>query len=208
MNQDRHRLFHVLSGLCGIIGVFVPMTMITIAVQHSPWFRWDTNPLSDIGIHPEAALFNGALILGGLLFIVFTLGLRDLLGKRRWWNAATISLGFGSVFLILIGIFTENQLLLHTICAYGYFILAPVSILFFAQGTQEILLRRASLLFGILALLGILVVPFVLLPFNVGFAVPELIETTLLELWVLILAVYLLRNQTPLPRTPDSSREA
>ena len=182
------------GGICGIIGIIVPMIMIMTAVQLSPWFSWQTNVLSDLGVHDVSLLFNSALILGGILTIVFSLGLRSLLEKKPINTMAIISILLGAICLILIGIFTLSQPLIHTIVAYGYFTLMPIGLILIAIGTQKTMLRWFSLAIGIASLLAIYILPSILTILSIGFGVPELIETTLLEIWVLVVAIILIRT--------------
>jgi hypothetical membrane protein len=199
-HHDR-RALRLISGLSGIIGVILPTLMVFLALQQSPWFQWNVNPLSDIGVHNAAPLFNGSLILGGSLFLIFALTLHSVLTKGRWSNAATICLSLGSISLILIGVFTLNDPILHVIFANGFFILPPIGFLLFGYGTQDTLFRRFSLLAGAAALLAIYLSPILLTSINLGFAIPELLETIIMELWVLVLSIQLLRNHLPTMRT-------
>ncbi len=54
------------GGVSGIIGPVVALIMVFAAVLVSPWFRWDTNALSDLGVSDAALIFNSALIIGGV----------------------------------------------------------------------------------------------------------------------------------------------
>jgi hypothetical membrane protein len=184
----------LISGLSGIIGIVLPMAMIMTAVQISHWFSWQTNVLSDLGVHDVAPIFNSALILGGILTFIFILGLRLLLIKKAINTIAVIIMLIGAVCLVLIGIFTLDEPLIHTIVAYGYFTLMPIGLILVGIGTQKTGLRWFSLIIGAFSLIAIYLLPMLLTMLSLGFGVPELIETTLLEVWVIILAVILLRS--------------
>jgi hypothetical membrane protein len=46
--QDRMLLR--LGGLCGILGSVLSLVMVFAATVISPWFRWDTHALSELGV--------------------------------------------------------------------------------------------------------------------------------------------------------------
>lgn len=190
-----HSRVRQICGLSGIIGIILPMVMIMTAIQRSPWFSWNTNVLSDLGTHDVSLVFNSAMILAGILSFIFIIGLRDILHEGIFNTAAVISLFAGSICLILIGIFTLNTPLIHTIVAYGYFTLIPVGILLLAVTYPHKAFRWLSLIIGLAALLVIYGLPLGLTALSLGFGVPELVETTLLELWVIIAAIMLLRHR-------------
>ena len=51
------------SGLCGIVGSILTLVMVFAATIISPWFRWDTNALSEMGVGEVSLLFNSAMII-------------------------------------------------------------------------------------------------------------------------------------------------
>ena len=191
------RRIQIIGGLCGIVGIILPMGMILAAVQLSPWFNWRTNVLSDLGVHDVSTLFNSGIILGGILSIIFIFGLRSLLTKGSLINGGIACLLLGSISLILIGIFTLNDPLIHAMVAYVYFTLTPVGILLIAFRNQNTRLKWFSVIIGCTALLSIYIIPLALTPFSLGFAIPELLETSILEIWVVILSVILIRGHIP-----------
>ena len=62
----------------------MPLMMILASTVLEESFSWNKNALSDIGVSPQALLFNSALVVGGLLNLLFIFGLRNYLGKTRW----------------------------------------------------------------------------------------------------------------------------
>ena len=194
-SSPAHRRLQLTGGLCGIIGIILPMGMIFVAIQRSPWFDWRTNVLSDLGVHNTAPLFNSAMILGGILTLVFVFGLRSFLSKTKLTTSGIACLLLGSISLIFIGIFTLAIPVIHAIVAYSYFTLTPLGMLLIAFGERTVRLRWFSVIVGCSALLAIYLIPFALTPFSLGFGIPELLETSMLEIWVIILSVMLLRGQ-------------
>jgi hypothetical protein len=71
------------AGVCGILGSVLPLIMILSATLLSSWFRWDKNALSELGVGEQALLFNSAILLGGLLNLLFALGLRQYFWQKE-----------------------------------------------------------------------------------------------------------------------------
>lgn len=183
------------GGLCGIAGSVLTLVMVFAATEYSPWFRWDTNALSELGVGEVSFLFNSAVIIGGALNFIFALGVRKYLfgGRLALIGAALIMLG--SVSMFLVGIFTIAYPIAHAIVALGYFVLAPIGFILIGLGTRIPRIRMPSLVTGMAALMAILVLPiiFLVIPFKVGFAVPEMIEALIIAAWIVFMGVKLLR---------------
>jgi hypothetical membrane protein len=182
------------AGLCGIIGSVLPVTMVVAGTFLSSWFRWDLNALSELGVGEEALLFNSAMLIGGVLNFLFDIGLhRYFKGKQA--RTGAISLMLSSVFLALSGVFTVDSLLLHVLVALGYFMLAPAGFIIIGYRTPDTVVKKLSIACGVAALAAILILPviFHVAPFNVGFAVPELIEALIILVWTVFISTKLLR---------------
>jgi hypothetical membrane protein len=182
------------AGLCGIIGSVLPVTMVVAGTFLSSWFRWDVNALSELGVGEEALLFNSAMLIGGVLNFLFDIGVyRYFKGKQA--RTGAISLMLSSMFLALSGVFTVDSLLLHVLVALGYFMLAPAGFIIIGYRTPDTVVKKLSIACGIAALAAILILPviFYVAPFNVGFAVPELIEALIILVWTVFISTKLLR---------------
>jgi len=70
------------AGLCGVIVPVVAFSCIFIAISLSPWFSWTENALSDLGVGGAAWVFNSGLMVGGILTMVFAVGLWAAFRKR------------------------------------------------------------------------------------------------------------------------------
>lgn len=191
-----------LSGLCGIVGSILTLAMVFVATIISPWFRWDTNALSEMGIGEVSLIFNSAMIIGGFFNFLFALGIREKLGVEglRKYGVALIMLG--SVSLALVGVFTVSYPILHGIVALGTFILPPTGFILIGFSSKQSTMKKFSIITGIAALMTILILPLILLilPFNVGFAVPEIIEGLIVAAWIITMGIKLLKypHKTPL----------
>ena len=191
----RNRALIRLCGLCGIFGSVLALVMVFAATVFSPWFRWELNALSELGVGEVSLLFNSAAIVGGVLNLIFALGLRKYLFGRRLIEIGVALIMLSSVCLVLIGIFTIEHHNAHAIVSLGYFVLAPVGFILIGFGTKRDTIRTLSIATGIVALVAILMLPIIFLvtPFEVGFAVPEMIEALVLAAWVVFVGVKLLR---------------
>jgi hypothetical membrane protein len=154
------------------------------------WFGWTTHALSDLGHvkEPTAPLFNGGLIVAGVLGVAFC---------WRVWRAATNAwhrlgaalMALGLVNSALVGVFPLPKDL-HGVVALAYFVLFTLGL--FAHGSGDALTdgRAArgvrSIWYGVAhvaawVLLG-------LVPFD-GIALPELVGA--LGLWAWTVQLYL-----------------
>ena len=163
-------------------------------------FSWNKNALSDIGVSQTAWLFNIALIIGGLLNLLFAFGLRNYLGKIRWLKIGVSLLIVSSISLALVGVFTENYSIIHALVALGYLLLAPVAIICIGQEVKSKKFGKVSLTLGIIALLAIFGLPVITFVVNlqIGFAVPEFAESLLLSIWTFWVSINLLQRNRKL----------
>ncbi len=195
-----------LSGLCGIVGSVLTLAMVFVATIISPWFRWDTNALSEMGVGEVSLIFNSAMIIGGFFNFLFALGIREKLGVEGLRKHGVALIMLGSVSLALVGIFTVSYPILHGIVALGTFILPPIGFILIGFSSKQSTMKKFSIITGIAALMTILILPFILLilPFNVGFAVPEIIEGLIVAAWIITMGIKLLKypHKTP-PGTND-----
>ena len=189
-----------ISGISGIITSTLPLIMIFASTMLEKSFSWNKNALSDIGVSQTAWLFNIALIIGGLLNLLFAFGLRNYLGKIRWLKIGVSLLIVSSISLALVGVFTENYSIIHALVALGYLLLAPVAIICIGQEVKSKKFGKASLTLGIIALLAIFGLPVITFVVNlqIGFAVPEFAESLLLSIWTFWVSINLLQRNRKL----------
>ncbi len=184
-----------LGGLCGIAGSVLSILMVYAATAISPWFRWATNALSELGVGEVSLIFNSAVITGGILNFFFALGIREYLAGGRLVRVGVALIMLGSASLALVGVFTVAYPVLHGIVALGEFVLAPVGFILIGFSAKERAVKKLSITAGIAALTAILILPviFLALPFTVGFAVPEMIEALIVATWIIFMGTKLLR---------------
>ncbi|MFW9806180.1 MAG: DUF998 domain-containing protein [Candidatus Thorarchaeota archaeon] len=181
-------------GILGVLGPFVALVSIAVAILLSPWFKWEENALSDLGNYdrgiPAAIVFNIGLVLTGVLLLIFTLyfirTITDLPTK-----IGSLPFIIALFFLIAIGVFSENAGVIHFYVSVGFFASFPFAMWF--VGLALLRFRK----FWWFSLISILL-PFFsiymwtsyygdLFPFWTGNAIPEI--TTALTgigwLWII-----------------------
>jgi len=117
-----------IGGLCGIAAPIITIALIMLAIYLSPWFSWTDNALSDLGVREAAAIFNSSLIIGGLLALVFALGLREILKEHWLENVGTALFILDAILLCCIGVFPESAGRIHLYVSVAFFLLLPASL--------------------------------------------------------------------------------
>lgn len=128
--------------------------------------------------------------------MLFAVGLlQSSLTQKKLAIIGAVLIGFGSICQALIGVFTINYPTYHGIVALGYFMLVPIGIFLIGKETQQKAIKTLSFTCGIAALFAILVLPimFSYLPFSIGFAVPELIESLTIACWTIPISIKLIK---------------
>lgn len=170
---------------CGPAAIGVSAVGILLATVLAPWFSWTGNALSDLGAAgaSTALLFNGTLIVTGILGIPFALYLyasqRDHV--RR---IGAVVFGLATVALALIGVFPLPSPT-HAPVAIAFFLLFTVAIAVdgvgaFRQGRRVD--GALSVTLAAVHVLGWVVARTIALE---GIALPELLGTIVLWIWIL-----------------------
>jgi len=114
------------------------LVLYMIAMSLDSTYVFCKNYLSDLGVSKGAWAFNAALILTGLLLIPFSvLGLGPALGDTMWGMISKIMLVIAALFLVSIGIFTEDAGDIHGVVSYGFFLTMLVAFVFVAQALHK-----------------------------------------------------------------------
>jgi len=118
-----------ITRIAGICGIFIPIVIFAclgLSIVSSPWFSWTQHALSDLGIQQNTAgVFNYGLILGGILALIFSLGLIQILTNK----IGAYLLAFSSLALIGIGVFPETIFVLHFFTSASFFVLLTIALL-------------------------------------------------------------------------------
>jgi hypothetical membrane protein len=158
-------------------------------------FSWNKDALSDIGVSQLSWLFNSALVVGGLLNLLFAFGLRNYLSKTIWLKIGVSLIIVSSISLSLVGVFTEDYSIIHGLVALGYLLLAPLGLICIGWEEKSHQIGKVSLVLGITALLAILGLPIITFAakLQIGFAVPEFMESLVLSIWTFWVSLKLIR---------------
>ena len=197
MSQQSNRNLKLIrvAGISGIIGSTLPLIMVFASTVLEKTFSWNKNALSDIGVSQLSWLFNSALIVGGLLNLLFAFGLRSYLGKARWLKLGVWLFIASSISLALVGVFTENFSIIHGVVSLGYLLLAPLGLIFIGLEEKSQRIGKVSFVLGVLDLSSLIILPVVVFGLNleIGFAVPEFLVALLLSIWAFYVSTKLLR---------------
>lgn len=161
--------------ISGYILVFLPF-IFTIAllfvISQNPWFSLTDNALSDMGsIHnPKGYLFNGLLIITGVLTIVASI--------VPFREGRTLLLPLSGVLLTLVGIFPEETAP-HGPAAFFFYVTALADVFIGGLKRRKYVWSAASVITWALMLLSG--------RFVKGLAVPELIGAFTIFAWLVTL---------------------
>ena len=141
------------AGICGVLLPFVVFATLGFSIALSPWFTWTQHAISDLGIQQNTAMiFNNGIILGGILTLIFSLGLIKILSKK----IGAYLLFLSAVALIGIGLFPETIFTLHFLTSASFFILLAIALLLIGltskQNTFERRMGSLALIFAFVAI--------------------------------------------------------
>lgn len=125
------------GNLIGFIGSIIPFFTIAISISIQPGFSWADNPLSDLGSWfrtdlgelqvVSAVLFNGGLIITGLMVLYFIIWLIKQIEDTPSKVALSI-FACTAILLAGIGIFSEDYHLGHILTALPFFLSIPIAL--------------------------------------------------------------------------------
>src|SRR5665647_184835 len=195
--SNRNSILIRLAGISGIISSTLPLIMIFASTILDKSFSWNKDALSDIGVSQLSWLFNSALVVGGLLNLMFAFGLRNYLNKVRGLKIGVSLIIVSSISLSLVGVFTENYSIIHALVALGYLLLTPLGLICIGWGDKNYQIGKVSFVLGLTSLFAILGLPIItfVAKLQVGFAVPEFLESLVLSIWTFWVSLKLIRNK-------------
>jgi len=175
------------AGICGVLTPIIVLTSILLAIYYSPWFSWTENALSDLGVQGIAAiLFNPSLIVGGILTIIFAIGLREFLLNKTLGRIGTLVLILDAAMLCAIGIFPETAGVIHRYVSVAFFVLLPISLFLIGVAMMQEPSERKLGLFTIIA--GIAAATVWMLQWRAA-AIPEIIAVFAASVWSMVLGI-------------------
>lgn len=151
--------------LFGLAGAIVMCLCIVVSAavytgkrgeRYSPWNHF-ISELGEQGVSKAAAVFNIGLILGGMLFVPFVIGLACTI-NNTWAFMAGLMGAWAGVSVLLVGVFPMNNLTPHIRAAMSYFRSGLLAVLLFSlaiflQPADARPVPLAANLFGLLAVI-------------------------------------------------------
>lgn len=186
----------------GVAAVVVTIGSILVATGISPAFAWQANALSDLGVTTTeagtvatATVFNGGLILGGLLGLLFA-GVLYRQGRHLWDQAVAGLFGLALALLALVGLFPMGTRL-HLPVAGGFYLLLSLTLWADAVVAARTRNRRWATISGVAGTvnaLGWVVWSVTARVFQEGLALPEFVGALALGAWVCARSLALARR--------------
>ncbi len=189
-----------LAGWCGILAPLVALSTTFASIAMSPWFSWQDNGLSALGVGPRSTLFNAGLFCGGVLYAAFAIGL--IRWQRSRSGLAKIAGGMlvvGALGLALAGIFPDNTGGIHDLVSATYFLATVLAYVLWGMAwlrSGEKVTGILSVAAGVTALLALILAPHQ----RLAIAVPSILAATIMNSWIFALAVKMLVE----PKSPPS----
>ncbi len=178
-----------IAGVCGVLTPIIVLTSILLAIHYSPWFNWTENALSDLGVQGTAAiLFNSSLVVGGVLTVIFAIGLREILLNKTLGRIGTLIFILDGAILSAIGIFPETAGDIHLYVSVAFFMLLPMSLFLNGVAMMQEPSERKLGLFTVIA--GI-VAATIWMPTWSAVAIPEIIAALAASVWSIVLGIKL-----------------
>ncbi|MDW5562730.1 MAG: DUF998 domain-containing protein [Methanomassiliicoccus sp.] len=154
------------GAISGIIGsVAFAALWMAAAYQDGDWVLGGMT-LSELGDRSRsgAMLFNGGVIIAGVMSLLFAVGLYRLLSTSKLGKLGAGTLGLASVFLIGIGLFPIDTGSPHTTASLGFFVLggAAMALLIVPVWRSHVLNRGGGALTAIVlltAIAGVMTLP-------------------------------------------------
>jgi len=190
-----------IAGVCGIISQLVGLTALLVAaISNSPWFSWTEEHISAFGVEGSVEmLFNGGLILAGILGIIFAIGLGWCLLSGRLGQLAMGSLILASLAVFAMGAFPRTWDFMHGASATVFFVCITLALLLIGV----VAITASQMAWGLLSITAAaLVAAFLLIPGPLaGGAITQLLACVPWSLWTIAFGVMLLVNPISLERS-------
>jgi len=179
-----------LFGWFGIITPILGFSMIFIAISTAPWFSWEMNALSDLGVEGlTGALFNGGLMMTASVMAVFSLGIRELGKGDRLGKIGFLLLLWACIFLVAIGFWPETAGSIHLEVSIAFFVTLPLAMIVNAAS----LIRRGYRALGALGIVAGAVTMMIWALNWDGVAIPEAVAAGSAGVWTIVMGAWMTR---------------
>lgn len=175
-----------LARLSGHLGPIVTLGGILLAIVVSDSFSWSESALSDLGVAASTALlFNGGLVVGGLLGLPYAYALWDD-GPGGVGRLTPLLFALAMTTMGLVGVFVSGHPL-HYPAALSFYLLVSATLVLDGLARRSTQEGRVAALLGVAHLVG-WVVWTAGVRFGTGLAVPETVGALVFVVWVLRLS--------------------
>jgi hypothetical membrane protein len=182
-------------GLLAIVGPAVALSAIAVSILLSPWFSFTDNALSDLGVRDVAPIFNFGLIFCGLLCSIFIASLFIKIAKPSLENLGVLFLLAACVFLICIGVFTEDFDNLHYSVSVGFFVTLLLSALILGFAWSA---KKETRPLGIIGLIVVLIgIAGWSVSWGDGVAILELLSAVPACVWLFAIGLWSFKERHP-----------
>lgn len=194
------------TALVGFLAPLVALICIFVAIAISPDFLWTDNALSDlghytridIGPNPEirAIIFNSGLVITGIMMLIFTLPLVKNMEKPLTKFGMLVFV-IAELFLIGIGIFSENFGSIHFLVSVGFFFSFPFAMWFVGIDWMWRGKIRAFALLSIALPFGSIFLWYqqVVAPIWSGVAIPEMVTALTAICWIWAINLFIIQGK-------------
>ncbi|MGB9676555.1 MAG: DUF998 domain-containing protein [Candidatus Bathyarchaeales archaeon] len=197
MSKDEDFWFRV-SAVCGILTPIIAFTCILTAIALYPSFSWTDKALSDLGIVEGGAvsmIFNGGLMVSGILALAFAIGVQNYLDKSIIGKIGAFLFALDAIALIAIGAFPEKTAP-HYPASLAFFALFPIAMLFIGIVLIKKNEKPMAAFSFLAALFSIAIWVFqYTVGFGKGVAIPETLTSLAVSAWALVLGFKMLKQQ-------------
>ena len=181
-----------ITGVCGIISQLVGLTALLVAsISNSPWFSWTEEHISAFGVEGSAKMiYNGGLILAGILSIIFAIGLGRCLLSGWLGQLAIGFLILGSLAVFAMGAFPRTWDFAHGASTVAFYVCIILALLL--AGVTAI--TASQIAWGLLSITAaVFVAALLLIPGPLaGGAIGQLLAYLPWSLWMIAFGVMLL----------------
>ncbi|SEO97765.1 hypothetical membrane protein [Halogranum amylolyticum] len=173
----------VVARLAGHAAPVVTLGAILLATVVSDTFAWTDSALSDLGVAAATApLFNGGLVVGGLLALPFAYALW-VDGRGPLGRLTAVAFALAATTMGLVGVFVSGHPL-HLPVALSFYLLVTATLVLDGVARRTRRAGQLSALLGVAHLAG-----WVLWVsgsrFGTGLAVPEFVGAVVFAAWML-----------------------
>ncbi len=192
-HPSKEKSIILLGRAASFVAPIVGFSSVLLSIAYSPWFSWDENALSDLGVSGTGSrIFNIGLVITGSVTILFALGLATVFSRVQVGQLGAGFLFLNGLFLSSIGLFPETSGIIHLYVSIGFFATLAISIL---MVSAQVLLTEKNRPLGLLSI-GLVLVGIIgwFLPHQ-GEAIPEAISGLIGSAWSILVGIRLLGEQ-------------